>query len=90
MWPDPIPHEGKGSETWPLSGLSLGKLISMQSSHNVSYSNHQNVTCNLAARVIQVFEFMTQDSSFLTLQVDSPLMLKFPIKLNYIPQVACD
>jgi len=27
-WPDPTPHQGEGSETWPLSGLSPRNSIS--------------------------------------------------------------
>jgi len=28
VWPDPIPHGGKGSGTWPQSNLSPRNLIS--------------------------------------------------------------
>ena len=53
VWPDPIPHRGKGSGTWPQSNL-LPRYSISKSSHNVSDGNRQSKTCDLSALTISI------------------------------------
>ena len=79
VWPDPIPHRGKGSGTWPQSNLLPRNLIS-----------HVNLVMMSAMAIAKVrlvtflhsqFQFLLCSSSWLktllTLQVDSLFKLKF-------------
>jgi len=51
-WPDPIPHRGKGSGTWPQSNLSPRNIISHV---NPAMTSHgQSKTCDFFAPAILI------------------------------------